>query len=71
MTTKHLEIGGMHCGACAMGIQMMLSTTEGVKSAAVDYNTKKGEVEFDEVKVTLDQLIKVIEELTYTAKVTD
>jgi Cu+-exporting ATPase len=71
MTTKHLDIGGMHCGACAMGIQMMLSTTDGVTNATVDYNTKKGEVEFDEKKVTLDQLIKVIEELTYTAKAID
>lgn len=71
MTKKHLEIGGMHCGACAMGIQMMLSTTDGVSSATVDYNTKKGEVEFDESKVALEQLIKVIEELTYTAKPVD
>ena len=71
MTTKHLDIGGMHCGACAMGIQMMLSTTDGVTNVTVDYNTKKSEVEFDESKVTLDQLIKVIEELTYTAKPTD
>lgn len=71
MTKKHLEIGGMHCGACAMGIQMMLSTTDGVVNSSVDYNTKKGEVEFDENKVTLDQIIKVVEELTYTAKPID
>ena len=71
MVKKHLDIGGMHCGACAAGIQMYVSGLDGVKSITVDYNTKKGEVEFDEGKVTVDQIIKAVEELTYTAKPID
>ena len=71
MTKKVLDIGGMHCGACAMGIQMHLSTTDGVKTVTVDYNTKKGEVEFDENKITLERVIKCVGELGYTAKPVD
>jgi len=57
----------MHCGACATGIQMLVSSMDGVKSIFVDYDTKKGTVEFDPSKVTKDQIIKSIEELGYKA----
>ena len=64
-----LDIEGMHCGSCAAGIQMFLSTKEGVKSAQVDYNAKKGEAEFDDGKISTDDILKSIEELGYKAKV--
>ena len=64
-----LDIEGMHCGSCAAGIQMFLSTKEGVRSAQVDYNTKKGEAEFDDEKIALYDILKSIEELGYKAKV--
>lgn len=62
-----LHIEGMHCGACATGIQMLTSGMDGVKSVFVDYNGKKGTFEFDPAKVTKDQLIKEIATLGYTA----
>lgn len=62
-----LHIDGMHCGACATGIQMLLSTTDGVSKATVDYNGKKGEVEFNPAQVTKEQIIKSIAELGYEA----
>ncbi len=62
-----LNIEGMHCGACATGIQMLVSSMDGVGSIFVDYETKKGTVEFDPAKVTKDQIIKAIEELGYKA----
>lgn len=68
MTKTKLKIEGMHCGACATGIQMLLTTTDGVSSASVDYNTKEGEIEFDEAKVKLDDLLKSIGELGYKAE---
>ena len=62
-----LDIEGMHCGACATGIQMLVSGMDGVKSIFVDYDKKKGEVEFDSTKVTKDAIFKSIAELGYTA----
>ena len=63
--TLHIE--KMHCGACATGIQMLVSGMDGVKSIFVDYEGKKGDVEFDPSKVTKDQIIKSIGELGYVA----
>lgn len=61
-----VNIGGMHCGACAVGIQMLVSQMDGVKSAEVSYEGKKGTFEFDSAKVTKEQIFKSIEELGYT-----
>ena len=67
MEKIELHIEGMHCGACAVGIQMLTSQMDGVSSATVNYEGKKGEFEFDPAKVTKDQIIKSIAELGYTA----
>ena len=62
-----LHIEGMHCGSCAIGIQMLTSQMDGVKSAEVSYDGKKGTFEFDSSKVTKDQIVKSIAELGYQA----
>lgn len=62
-----LNIEGMHCGSCAIGIQMLLQNTEGVINSSADYEAKSGEVEYDEDKVSLDKIIEVIKELGYAA----
>ena len=67
MEKVQLHIEGMHCGACATGIQMLVSGMNGVKSIFVDYEGKKGDVEFDPAKITKDQIIKGISEIGYTA----
>ena len=67
MEKTQLHIEGMHCGSCAMGIQMLVSGVDGVNSAFIDYEGKKGDVEFDPSKVTKDKIIKSIAELGYTA----
>jgi len=67
MEKLELNIEGMHCGACATGIQMLVSQMDGVKSIFVDYNTKKGVVEFDSSKITKDKIINAIAELGYKA----
>lgn len=60
-----LDIEGMHCGSCAAGIQMVLQGTEGVSSVSASWDEKSAEVEFDESKVKLDDILKAIEELGY------
>lgn len=65
---KQFDVEGMHCGSCAAGIQMFLSSTDGVTNVTVDYNAKKAEVEYDDEKVTVDQIVKGVEELGYGAK---
>ncbi len=67
MTKVDLNITGMHCGSCALGIQMVTSTMDGVKAVEVSYDNKKGTFEFDESKTSKDALIKSISELGYQA----
>ena len=67
MEKIELNIEGMHCGSCAVGIQMIVSQMEGVASASSDYDKKKAWVEFDPVKTSKEAIIKAIEELGYKA----
>ncbi len=70
MITKiQLNIEGMHCDSCAVGIQMVLQNTDGVLKSSVDYDKKLAEVEFDDEKAKTKDLIKAIEELKYKASV--
>lgn len=62
-----LKIEGMHCGACATGIQMLVSQMDGVKSVFVDYGGKKGTVEFDPAKVSKEDIVREISTLGYSA----
>ncbi len=63
-----LHIEGMHCGACATGIQMLTSQMDGMKSVFVDYEGKKGVFEFDAAKVKKEDIVKAIAELGYKAE---
>jgi len=67
MEKLEMNIEGMHCGACATGIQMITSQLDGVKSVFVDYNGKKGVWEIDPTKVNKEQIQKAIAELGYKA----
>lgn len=68
MTKMHLEISGMHCGACATGIQMLVSQMDGVTNISVNYDKKSGDMEFDETKVKKEDIFKSIADLGYSAK---
>ena len=67
MEKIELDIVGMHCGSCAIGIQMLVSQMDGVASASADYDKKKAWVEFDSAKTNKEAIIKAIEELGYKA----
>ncbi|MBI3421186.1 MAG: heavy-metal-associated domain-containing protein [Candidatus Sungbacteria bacterium] len=63
--TLHIE--GMHCGSCAVGIQMLVSQMDGVSAVSVSYEDKNGAVEYDPAKTNKDAIIKAIAELGYQA----
>lgn len=67
MIKKIFNIDGMHCGACAAGIEMFLSNTEGVTKAKVDYDAKKAEVEYDDAKLKDTDIVKTVEEAGFKA----
>lgn len=63
---KKLKIAGMHCNSCVMNIEFDLEDL-GVKSAKASLTKQECEVEFDEEKLELDQVIKQIEKTGYQA----
>lgn len=67
MTKTKFHIDGMHCGSCAVGIQMLTSQMDGVTKAEVSYEGKEGTFEYDEAKVKKEDLVKSMKELGYTA----
>lgn len=62
-----LNIEGMHCTSCAMNIDFDLEDLEGIKSAKTNYAKQKCEVELDENKVTINKVLKQIQETGYKA----
>lgn len=62
-----LKIIGMHCTSCAMDIDFSLEDL-GVKSAKTSYAKCETEVEFDEEKLSIEKIIKSIENTGYKAK---
>lgn len=55
----------MHCSSCAMDIDFDLEDLEGVKSAKTSYAKQSTEVEFDEKKVTEEDIAAQIKKTGY------
>jgi copper chaperone CopZ len=68
MTHVTLTITGMHCGSCALAIEMVLKDKPGVTNAKVDFDSKKAEVDFDEQKVKTEELTEEIAKVGYKAE---
>ncbi len=65
---KKFKIKGMYCTACAMNIDFDLEDL-GVKSANTNYAKQESEIEFDEEKIKLQQVIDQIKKTGYEAKI--
>lgn len=60
MKKEQFSISGMHCYSCALTIEKTIKNTPGVKDAVVNYASEKATVEYDENKIRLDDLKKVV-----------
>lgn len=56
---------GMTCASCVRKIETVLSKTDGVVSAAVNFATEKVTIEYDSDKIGLDELQKTIKGIGY------
>lgn len=66
MQNKTLHVKGMHCASCAKNIEKKLSKLSGMQSANVNYATEKAQVEYDENKVSLNEMNVEISKLGYS-----
>ena len=62
-----LNVNGMHCASCGMLIADALEDL-GVSSSKIDSSNGKAIVEFDEKKLSLNEIKKAIEKEGYKIK---
>jgi len=62
-----LKISGMHCSSCAMNIDFDLEDLDGITSAKTSYAKEVCEVDFDEEKVKVEDIISSVEKTVYKA----
>ena len=60
-----LHIGGMTCVNCQNKIEKEMNRTEGIVSASVSYNKGMADIVYDRKKLSLKDIIAVIENLDY------
>lgn len=68
--TNWFQVTGMHCHACASGIRSELRRTAGVADATVNLTNRLAMIAYDTNQVSVKQLVGVIKEAGYGAKLT-
>lgn len=68
-TTVRFATSGMHCGSCAMLIDMTVSDLAGVESVKTDHAIGETVATFDSDVVTPDAIIAAIQGVGYEAEV--
>ncbi|MFZ5989317.1 MAG: heavy metal translocating P-type ATPase [Bacillota bacterium] len=71
MKSEQFKILGMTCAACAKAAERSVKKLDGVTEASVNFATEKMAVEFDESKLTLDNIKEAISKAGYEAKKED
>jgi P-type Cu+ transporter len=65
MTKLVLKVKGMHCASCAILIDKLLSKQDGVVAVSTSYGAQKVALEFDEAKISLEQIDGFVNKLGY------
>src|SRR3989344_4809045 len=65
MTKLVLKVKGMHCASCSTLIDKLIGQQPGVVSIKTNYGAEKTAVEFDENKIPLTKIDKLINKLGY------
>ncbi len=67
--TVQLKITGMDCAMCTNAIHKRLSQTNGIIKDGISYENGSAIITYDPAKITIEKIIKVIEETGYKASV--
>ncbi|MBI3193591.1 MAG: cation transporter [Ignavibacteriae bacterium] len=70
IATAFLNIKGMDCKACAVGVEGMLISIEGVHQAKVDFEKGSATVQFDPNLVKPEVFVERVNETSYEATIT-
>ena len=67
MTKVLLKLDGMTCSACSSGLEKYLNKQDGIKEAVVNLVMNNASVEYDDTKLTLEQVEKFVEKAGFTS----
>ncbi len=65
MTKLVLKVKGMHCASCSVLIDKLVGREVGVVSVKTNYGAEKTAIEFDETKISLEKIDKLVNKLGY------
>lgn len=68
MTTSTLKITGMTCGHCVSAVTRALESRDGVSRAEVDLEGGTARVQYDEARVSLQELESAVVDEGYEAE---
>ncbi len=71
MLKQILKVNGMHCASCSSVITKKVSKISGVNSISVNFATEKAKIDFNESKVSIDDINKEIGILGYSFALDD
>jgi Cu2+-exporting ATPase/Cu+-exporting ATPase len=66
MQNQNFKIKGMHCASCASIIEKTFKKTDGINSVEVNYGTETVKINFDQAKITPENLSQKIEKFGYS-----
>lgn len=61
------KVEGMTCGTCPLTIKAALKRLDGVVKADVSYRNREAKVSYEEDKVTVDEIVRTIENAGFKA----
>ena len=62
-----LKIDGMTCSACSSGLEKFLNKQDGIENASVNLIMNNASIEYDDLKLTLEQVEKFIDKAGFTS----
>lgn len=65
MLKKTINVEGMSCSHCEKAVKDALNGLNGVKNVEVELKSKKVTVEYDEAKVSMENIKEAIEDQGY------
>lgn len=67
MIKKTFKVSDMTCSNCAMKLESLEDTLEGVKEINASYHKLEMVIEYDEAKLTEDQIVAAVKKKGYIA----
>jgi copper ion binding protein len=65
MTTRTFQVEGMNCSHCQAAVTKALAGVPGVRTAKVDLEKAQAHVDYDQDRVTVQQLAHAVQEAGY------